>query len=342
MICDPKRREIRAAPFRDRVLHHAIVAAVAPIFERGFIADTYACIRGRGQNRAVERYRRFARSRQGRGYALHCDIASYFRNVDHEVLLLLLRRRIGDRRLLDLLASLIAHGQEAPGLGMPIGSLTSQMFANLYLDPLDHFVKETLRVRHYLRYMDDLVILLYDRAEARRRLAEVEAFLAERLRLRLNPRRSQVAPLRAPRDFLGYVHHPDGPTRVRRRNVGRLRRRLAALDEGLEAGTTDWLAAQLARELDRPRRPRRRLPTLAGDLRGARPRQPGQTAAGGEPRAASFGPVMQRAVAECCARQRLLELGQMVAVRFHPKGYPGHGPPLVCLPHRCSLPRQRS
>lgn len=140
VISDPKRREIRAAPFRDRVAHHTIVGVVDPIFERGFITDTYACIRGRGQHRAVERYRRFARARGGRGYAVHCDISGYFRSVDHGVLLGRLERRIADRMLLDLLASLITHGGEAPGVGMPIGALTSQMFANPYLDPLDHFV----------------------------------------------------------------------------------------------------------------------------------------------------------------------------------------------------------
>jgi hypothetical protein len=141
----------------------------------------------------------------------------------------LLARRIGDERLLALLASLIAHGAERPGTGMPIGNLTSQMFANLYLDPLDHYVKETLRVRHYLRYMDDFVLLLDGREEARARLVQIEAFLAERLSLRLNPRRVVLAPLAAPRDVLGYVHYADGRTRIRRRSVRRRWRRLPVL-----------------------------------------------------------------------------------------------------------------
>lgn len=243
-ISDPKRREIRAPAFRDRIVHHAIVDVTNPIFERGFIADTYACIRGRGQHRAVERHRCFSRSRQGCGYVLRCDVAAYFRSIDHEVLRGLLARRIGDRRLLALLESLIAHGAEAPGVGMPIGSLTSQMFANLYLDPLDHFVKERLRVRHYVRYMDDFVVLAADRAEARHRLGEIEAFLAERLRLGLNPRRTVIAPLSAPLDFLGYVHRAGGGTRVRRRSVRRLRRRLPALAEGLDAGEIGWDGAR--------------------------------------------------------------------------------------------------
>lgn len=127
---------------------------------------------------------------------------------------------------------------------MPIGNLTSQLFANLYLDPLDHFVKETLRIRHYLRYMDDFLLLLAGRDEARARLANIEAFLGERLRLRLNPRRVVVAPLAAERDVLGFVHCPDGRIRVRRRSVRRLWRRLAVLDAGVAMGTIAWSAAR--------------------------------------------------------------------------------------------------
>lgn len=127
---------------------------------------------------------------------------------------------------------------------MPIGNLTSQLFANLYLDPLDHFVKETLRVRHYLRYMDDFVLLLDGRDEARMRLAQVEAFLGERLQLELNPRRVVIAPLSCPRDFLGYVRHPDGRIRVRRRSVRRLWRRLRSLEGGVASGGVAWPSAR--------------------------------------------------------------------------------------------------
>ncbi len=243
-INDPKRRAIRAAPFRDRVLHHAIFNVLDPVFSRGFIADTYACIPGRGTHAAVRRYRRFVRARRGVGYVLQCDIKGCFASVDHAVLLGLLARRVGDARLLALLASLIEHGAETPGKGMPIGNLTSQIFANLYLDPLDHFVKETLRVRHYLRYMDDFVLLLDARDEARVRLARIEEFLHARLRLSLNPRRVVIAPLSSPRDFLGYVHFAGGRTRVRRRSVRRLWRRLAVLEEGVEAGRITWASAR--------------------------------------------------------------------------------------------------
>lgn len=234
-VRDPKRREIRAAPFRDRVVHHALFNILDPIFRRGFITDSYACIPGRGTHHAVARYRAFVRARCGRGYRVQADIRHYFASVDHAVLLRRLERRIADTRLLALLTTLVAHGADGPGRGMPIGSLTSQLFANVYLDALDHFVKEELRVRQYLRYMDDFVLLATDRQEARSLLATVRAFLNERLRLELNPRRVVVAPLAEPCNLLGYVHHPDGRVRVRRRSVRRLSRRLPALERKLRA-----------------------------------------------------------------------------------------------------------
>jgi len=239
-IRDPKPRLIRAAPFADRVLHHAIVDVLDPILRRGFIADSYACLPDRGVHRAVARFVQFARERRGAGYVLQCDIKSYFASVDHQVLNALLARRVADRRLLELLRSLIEHGAEAPGIGMPIGNLTSQMFANLYLDRLDHFVREDLRVRHYLRYMDDFILLVGSRDEAWARLGDIETFVRERLRLRLNPRRVVVAPLASPVDVLGYVQGRDGRLRIRRRSVRRLWRRLAVLEHGLRTHQIEW------------------------------------------------------------------------------------------------------
>jgi RNA-directed DNA polymerase len=174
------------------------------------------------------------------GAGVHAFRAS----VDHQVLNELLARRVADRRLLELLRSLIAHGAEEPGIGMPIGNLTSQMFANLYLDRLDHFVREDLRARHYLRYMDDFVLLLGSRDDAWARLAEIETFVREHLRLRLNPRRVVVAPLASPRDVLGDVHQRDGSLRVRRRSVRRLWRRLAVLEHGLRTDQVEWSSAR--------------------------------------------------------------------------------------------------
>jgi retron-type reverse transcriptase len=161
---------------------------------------------------------------------VQADVRHYLARVDHAVLAARLRRRIADGRLLGLLDGLVAHGAEAPGRGMPIGSLTSQLFANVYLDALDHFVKERLRVRHYLRYMDDFLLLAADRREACARLDAARAFLADHLFLELNPRRVVVAPVTAPCDLLGWVHRADGHVRVRRRSVRRLWRRLLQRD----------------------------------------------------------------------------------------------------------------
>lgn len=173
---------------------------------------------------------------------------SYFASVEHEVLFGLLARRIGDCRLLGLLVSLLEHGATEVGRGMPIGNLTSQLFANLYLDPLDHFVKERLRVRHHVRYMDDFVLLSADQGQARRQLATVREFLGEQLRLQLNPRRVVIAPLSCPADFVGYVHHLDGRVRVRRRSVRRLWRRIKRLQWQLVGNQIDgeFVQASLA------------------------------------------------------------------------------------------------
>lgn len=124
-IHDPKRREIRAAPFRDRVVHHALVDVLDPIFRRGFIADSYACIPGRGTHRAVQRYRAFVRARAGRGYRVQADGKHYFASVDHAVLLERLERRIGDRCMLGLLGTLVTHGAERPGRGTTSGTWTT-------------------------------------------------------------------------------------------------------------------------------------------------------------------------------------------------------------------------
>lgn len=244
VIHEPKRRKISAAPFRDRVVHHAIVSVLEPLLARRFIADTYACLPGRGTHRAAYRYREFVRARRGGGYRLQCDIKSYFASVDHRVMMALLARCLGDARMLELLHSLLAHGAESAGKGMPIGNLTSQLFANLYLDPFDHFVKEALRVRHYIRYMDDFLLLSDSREGARAHLAAAADFLQGRLLLQLNQRRTVIAPVHCPCDFLGYVHHAGGRVRVRRRSVRRLWRRLPALERRLAAGEITWETAR--------------------------------------------------------------------------------------------------
>lgn len=175
---------------------------------------------------------------------LKADVKQYFPSVDHAVLRGLLRRKISDERLLRLLDRLVESGDEGGGKGMPIGNLTSQLFANLYLDPLDHFVKEDLQRRAYIRYMDDFVILGEEKAELWDVLREVERFLQERLRLSLQPQRTSVRPVAAGIDVLGYVVYPNGYTRVRRRNVANVRRRLKRLEAGHARGEIPFAHAR--------------------------------------------------------------------------------------------------
>ena len=181
-IRDPKPRTICAAPFRERVLHHAILNVCEPVFESYQIHDSYACRRGKGSYAALARAQEFARRHS---HFAKLDVRKYFPSIDHEVLLGLLERRFKDRALLSLLGRIVESHCTAPGRGVPIGNLTSQYFANHYLAVLDHHVKEALRVRGYLRYMDDFVLWAEDRETLKGLCRSVRAFCRERLRLEL-------------------------------------------------------------------------------------------------------------------------------------------------------------
>ena len=243
-IYDPKKRLIKAAPFRDRIVHHAIYNVLEPLFECSYISDSYACLVGKGTLAAVLRYEEFMRRLGGSGYVLKCDISQYFPSVDHGVLKMLLRRSIGDKRVLCLLEGLIDTGGEGSAKGMPIGNLTSQLFANFYLSPLDHYIKEVLRRKYYIRYMDDFVILDKEKREIWEVLESVRVFLPEHLKLQLNPVRVLVTPIEKGLDFLGYVIYPGGHKRIRHRNVVNFRTRLKRLEDGHAKGESPFRHAR--------------------------------------------------------------------------------------------------
>jgi retron-type reverse transcriptase len=205
IVSDSKRREIQAAPFRDRVVHHAVVAALEPIFEKGFIYDTYACRVGKGTQAALERFEQFSHVSS---YVLSMDISKYFANIDHAILFSLLKRKIRDTRMLALCQCIIASTENSPGRGIPIGNLTSQLFANMYLNEFDQYAKHTLRLRRYIRYMDDVAILSDDKKELHEVKEAAAAFLHERLGLTLHPRKVQLMPTETGVDFLGYRIYP--------------------------------------------------------------------------------------------------------------------------------------
>ncbi len=238
-LYERKPRLIAAAPFRDRVVHHAVMNVIEPPLDRTFIFDSYACRRGKGTHAAVDRYQRWA---QRYPYVLKLDIQRYFPSIDHARLKAKLRRRIADPRVLALLERIVDGSPtnvagdpiHFPGddlltplerrRGIPIGNLTSQFFANLYLDDLDHWLKEQRRVPAYLRYVDDMVLL----ADAKTELHDHHATLADYLtreRLRLHPRKAQVSRTRDGLNLLGYLVFPH-QRRLRNDNGLRFRRRL--------------------------------------------------------------------------------------------------------------------
>jgi hypothetical protein len=237
VIHDPKRRTITAVPFADRVVHHALIAPLEPVFERRMIATSFACRRNKGMHRALRAMRRLVR---GHRYALKLDVAAFFPSLAHRVVLDTLRRIVKDGRVLDLAATILAGPPDAPPFdrGLPIGSLTSQWFANVVLDRLDHFVKERLRVRAYLRYMDDFALGADDKATLHRAHGEIAAYLRDELDLALKERATRLAPTTEGVPWLGFLVFP-GTVRVRPENLRRFAWRLRFLRHALHRGRID-------------------------------------------------------------------------------------------------------
>lgn len=258
-IVEPKKRMISAAPYRDRVVHHALCNVIVPIFERTFIRDSYANRVGFGTHRALRRFTKFARANK---YVLQCDLQKYFASIDHDILKKLIRRKIKCRDTLRLIETIIDHSNEqeaavfyfpgddlfTPGerrRGLPIGNLTSQFFANVYLNSFDHFVKENLKTTKYVRYVDDFALFSDDQdflADARGR---IENHLAT-LRLLIHPVKSQLFETRRGANFMGFRVFPNR-IRVRTENLRRARRRLRLMQAGYRAGalTLDELTQSL-------------------------------------------------------------------------------------------------
>ncbi len=252
-IFTPKRRKISAAPFRDRVVHHALVRIIEPIFERRFIHDSYACRQGKGTHAALDRCQAFARQRP---YVLQCDIEQFFPAVDHAILQRILARPIADEGVLWLIVRILESGAGVladqyevvyfPGdellaavrpRGLPIGNLTSQFWANCLLNELDQFVKRELRCRHYVRYVDDLLLFHDDKRTLHRWRVAVGQFLVS-LRLTLHEREARVYPVTTGIPFLGFRVYPDH-RRLKRANGVRFGRRLRWLVNQYAAGEID-------------------------------------------------------------------------------------------------------
>ena len=250
-VREPKPRRVSAAPFRDRVVHHALCKVIAPIFERGFIADSYANRTGYGTHRAITRYEQY---RNRYRHVLRADIYRYFPAIDHEILKADFRRRIACSRTLALMDTIVddSNLQEAvhqyfPGddlfapharrRGLPIGNLTSQWFANIYLDGLDHYVKEVLRAP-YVRYVDDFALFDDDPVVLAKWQQEIARYLEGR-RLVLHPSKTFIAATDETARFLGYMLCGDGTRRLPEDNLRRFRNRLRGLRDRWRSGTID-------------------------------------------------------------------------------------------------------
>lgn len=248
IIYEPKRRQISAAPYRDRVVHHALCNIIEPIFEQAFIHDSYACRSSKGTHAAANRAQTFAKCFP---YVLKADVTRFFPSVDHDVLLARLATKLKDARVLQLLEKIVRHpfpGQEIPlwfpgddllaplerSCGLPIGNQTSQFFGNVMLDPLDHFVKENLRCRGYVRYADDFLLFGHSKSQLHAWREEVGQFLLE-VRLRLHPRKSVVFPVREGIPFLGFRLFPTH-RRLCQYNLRRFQRRLRRLQREFAEG----------------------------------------------------------------------------------------------------------
>ncbi len=250
ILIERKERKISAAPYRDRVVHHALMNVIGPIFEARLIYDTYANRKGKGTHTAIRRAQEFARRYP---YVLKCDIREFFPSIDHAHLRALLGRHLACSQTLWLIDRILAGGAGVladrytpvyfPGddlfavdrpRGLPIGNLTSQHWANLYLHPLDLFVKQTLHCRGYLRYCDDFLLFAGDKATLHVWRGEIIAFL-QTLRLTLHENQAQVFPTRCGVDFLGWRIFPHY-LRLRRENVRYAVRRLRRQQEAVARG----------------------------------------------------------------------------------------------------------
>ena len=224
-IYDPKERTISVAPFRDRVVHHAVVGVLEDIYEPCFIFDSYATRKGKGTHKALARARRFLKKN---GYYLKTDVAKYFDSADHGILSDLLKRKIKDRKTLDLVRRIISNSDQSRGQrcgrGLPIGNLTSQFFANVYLNPLDHYIKDELGIKYYIRYMDDMVVFSESKEELKKVLAKMKTFLLEKLDLALHANVTAINHRIHGLPFLGFRVFPN-LVRIKPENLKRIKKR---------------------------------------------------------------------------------------------------------------------
>jgi retron-type reverse transcriptase len=212
MICDPKQRQIHKATVRDRLVHQVVVSAIELLFEKQFIFDSYSCRIGKGTHAGVARLglflRQASRNNTIKVYVLKCDVRQFFASIDHEILMRRIEANIDDEQTLELLRTILLSHNAEIGKGIPLGNVTSQLFANIYLHELDWFMKQTMGIKHYLRYCDDFVIVSTDKIYLESLIEPVRHFLLTKLKLELHPTKVSIRSWDQGVDYLGYVLRP--------------------------------------------------------------------------------------------------------------------------------------
>ena len=237
ILRDPKTRKICASDFRDRIVHHALINVLNPIFEPCFIYDSYASRKGKGTFAALQRFDCFKRkvscngslkqiartNNDVKGYVLKCDIKKYFDTVDQAALLQIISRRVEDKKIMVLIKALLDNYQTAPGKGMPLGNWTSQFFANIYLNELDQFIKHELKEKYYIRYVDDFIILHKSKNHLSSLREKISCKIFELL-LELHPQKCKILSLSNGVKFLGFQNF-FFYRKIVRKNINKMRQR---------------------------------------------------------------------------------------------------------------------
>ncbi len=227
LVHEPKARQISAPALIDRIVQHAVVNIIEPVFDCQFLPNTFACRKGKGPHLCLRQvsavYKKISRTHTV-FYALKCDIKNYFASINHAILAKFLLQSISCPKTIALLKTIINSYENSPGKGIPIGNLTSQLFANIYLHPLDIFITQKLKEKSYFRYMDDFVILSFNKKYLIDLRGRIKGFLEENLKLQLHPRKSNI--FRADRglDFVGYIIKPN-VTLMRKKTLRRYKKR---------------------------------------------------------------------------------------------------------------------
>lgn len=213
-ISDPKPRNIHKASVRDRLLHRAIYRILYPLFDKTFFSESYSCRLKKGTLRAINKFRSFAFKESKNHYrifwVLKCDIKKFFASINHQILIKILEERINDKNIIWLLSQIIRSFHSTQnGVGLPLGNLTSQLLVNVYMNNFDSFLKHRLKIRYYIRYADDLVVLSQDKNYLRKLIPQIADFLKKELVLQLHPNKLFIKNFSFGVDFLGWIHFPN-------------------------------------------------------------------------------------------------------------------------------------